>query len=310
MDELDYGLKRDAKPMAESIVQPDTNSTEAPDETTTEDTETSVEEIQDRIGDLDALVETSPSLPSDLPTSTIIWTPSFIVTFSLVLVLGLSAEGILSQGWVNHFYTRNWVLLAHVVVVLGCWIVLVVRARSWWSRAGGLFACIWALFAGFDFVLNPRSIDPSSPIIAHLHAAISIALLGSYICLSLDRTPFHHWDARFFQLAFLIGSCAVAFAYFLTPADNQSLSTLEGGITLTALVLCVLVWWVRPSCWKAQPGPTFLFGMASAIRLFLTIPNGTDAATNLFLSQVVFLCALLGAMRILQCQISTPQQED
>jgi len=307
--------------MAESIVQPDTNSTEAPDETTTEDTETSVEEIQDGIGDLDMLVETSPSpstgainrapclegrYPTDLPTPAIIWTPSFIVTFTLVLVLGLSAEGILSQGWVNHFYARNWVLLAHVVLVLGCWIVIVVRARLGWSRAGGLFACIWALFAGFDFVLNPRSIDPSSPIIAHLHAAISIALLGSYICLSLDRTPFHHWDARFFQLAFLIGSCAVAFAYFLTPADNQSLSTLESSITLTALVLCVLVWWVRPSCWKAQPGPTFLFGMASAIRLFLTIPNGTDAATNLFLSQVMFLCILLGAMRILQCQKSTP----
>jgi hypothetical protein len=309
INELNYGPKRDTKAMAESIVQPDTSSTEAPDETTTEDTETSVEKTQDRIGDLDAPVETSPSLPRDLPTSTIIWTPSFIVTFSLVLVLGLSAEGILSQGWVNHFYARNWVLLAHVVVVLGCWIVIVVRARSGWSRAGGLFACIWALFAGFDFVLNPRSIDPSSPIIAHLHAAISIALLGSYICLSLDRTPFHHWDARFFQLAFLIGSCAVAFAYFLTPADNQSLSTLESSITLTALVLCVLVWWVRPSCWQAQPGPTFLFGMASAIRLFLTIPNGTDAATNLFLSQVTFLCVLLGAMRILQCQISTPQMD-
>ena len=280
--------------MAESVVQPDTNSTDLPDQTTTEHNKTSVKEILDTI----------PTTPA--PTPAIIWTPSFIVTFSLVLVLGLSAEGILSQGWVNHFYARNWVLLAHVVVVLGCWIAIVVRARSWWSRAGGLFACIWALFAGFDFVLNPRSIDPSSPIIAHLHAALSIALLGSYICLSLDRTPFRHWDARFFQLAFVFGSCAVALAYFLMPADNQSLSTLESGSALTALVLCVLLWWMRPSCWKAQPGPTFLFGMASAIRLFLTIHNGTDAETTLFLSQVTFLCVLLGTMRILQCQISTP----
>jgi len=294
INKLEHGPKRDAKPMAESVVQPDINSTEAPDETATAQSSASVKESQDTV----------PTTPT--PTPAIIWTPSFIVTFSLVLVLGLSAEGILSQGWVNHFYARNWVLLAHVVVVLGCWIVIVVRARSWWSRAGGLFACIWALFAGFDFVLNPRSIDPSSPIIAHLHAAISIALLGSYICLSLDRTPFRHWDARFFQLAFLLGSCAVALAYFMTPVDNQSLSTLESSIALTALVLCVLLWWVRPSCWKAQPGPTFLFGMASAIRLFLTIHNGTDAATNLFLSQVMFLCVLLGAMRILQCQTSTP----
>ncbi len=284
--------------MTESVVQPDTNSTEAPDETTIVQSGNSVEETQD-------IVLTTPT-----PTPAVIWTPSFIITFALVLVFGLSAESMLAQGWVSHLYPRAWVLLAHVVVVLGCWIVVVVRARSWWIRAGGLFACIWALFAGFDFVLNPRSIDPSSPIIAYLHAAISIALLGSYICLSLDRTPFHHWDARFFQLAFIIGSCAVAFAYLLTPANNQSLSTLVSDIAITALVLCVLVWWLRPSCWKAQPGPTFLFGMAPVIRLFLTIPNVADAATNLFLSQVMFLCVLLGALRILQCQISSPQRAD
>ena|SRR2546425_4238929 len=282
--------------MAESVVQPDTNSTEAPDETTIAQSDNSVDGTQD-------IVLTTPT-----PTPAVIWTPSFIITFALVLVFGLSAESMLAQGWVSHFYPRNWVLLAHVVVVLGCWIVVVVRPRSGWIRAGGLFACIWALFVGFDFVLNPRSIDPSSPIIAHLHAAISIALLGSYICLSLDRTPFHHWDARFFQLAFIIGSCAVALAYLLTPVNNQSLSTLESDIAITALVLCVLVWWIRPSCWKAQPGPTFLFGMAPVIRLFLTIPNVAGAATNLFLSQVVFLCVLLGALRILQCQIPSPQR--
>ncbi len=286
--------------MAESVMQPGTNATEASDATTTEYRETSVEETP----------QAAPSTRTPTPIPAIIWTPSFIVIFALVLVLGLSAEGVLTQGSVSRFYPRNWVLLAHVIVVLGCWIVIVVRTSSWWIRAGGLFACIRALFAGFDFILDPRSIDPSSPIVAHLHAALSIALLGSYICLSLDRTPFHHWDAWFFRLAPIVGSCAVALAYFLTPPDNRSLSTLESAIALTALFLCVCVWWIRPSCWKAQPGPTFLFGMAAVILLFLTIPNVTDAATHLFLSQVVFLCTILGAMRILQCEISNPERAD
>ena len=270
--------------MAESVIQP-TQASDAP--------------IIERRG-ID-IAETEQTVPS-APTPTIIWTPPFILTFVLVLVLGLSTEGLLTQGKVNHVYPGHWVLLAHVLLVLGCWVMIVIRAHSWWVRTGGIFACIWALFAGFRLVLHLYSIDPTSLPITHVNTATASALLGTCICLSLDHTPLHRWDAWFFRLALVVGTCTVALAYFLTSVENHSLSTLERDIAITALVLCVLVWWARPSCWKTQPGPTFIFGMASAILLMLAIPNGADTATNFFLSQVAFLCVLLGALRILQSQ--------
>lgn len=287
--------------MAESLIQPDTNLTLAPEAAATEHGNAASTSSSHHS---ESLVHQSSMASSSI----IIWTPAFIVTFTLVLVVGLSAEALVTQGSVNHFYSRDWPLLAHVLVVLALWITIILRVHSRWIRISGLFACIWALFAGFNFLLDLHSITPSSPIITHLNTATSIALLGSYIGLSLDRIPFQLWDARFFQLALIIGSCATAAAYFLTPPDSRSLITLENDIALTALVLSVLVWWIRPSCWKAQPGPTFLFGLAPTILLFLAIPTSTDAATNLLLSQVVFLCIILGAMRILQYRILASKQ--
>jgi hypothetical protein len=283
-------------PMADSIIQPDTNLAVETEIASIEHGNAVVTSSLDHSDD--AIDQSSMA-----PASIVIWTPGFIVAFALVLVLGLSGEALVTQGSVNHFFSRDWPLLAHVLMVLGLWITIITRIHSPWIRTSGFFACIWALFAGFKFLLDLYAINPVSPIVTHLNTATYIALLGSYIGLSLDRTPFHLWDARFFQLALIIGSCATAVAYFLTPADSQSLITLENDTALTALVLSVLVWWIRPSCWKTQPGPTILFGLAPAFLLFLTIPNSIDAATNLFLSQVAFLCIILGSMRILQRSI-------
>jgi hypothetical protein len=276
--------KRMSMYMAESVIQP----TQASDTSIIERRDTDIE-------------ETEPTAPS-APTSTIIWTPPFIVTFALVLVLGLSTEGLLTQGKVNHVYAGHWVLLAHVLLILGCWVMIVVRAHSWWVRTGGIFACIWALFTGFRLTLYFYSVDPTSLLITHVNTATASALLGTCICLSLDHTPLHRWDAWFFRLALVVGSCAVALAYFLTSVENRSLSVLERDIAITALVLCILVWWARPSCWKTQPGPTFILGISSAILLLLPFLNRADSSTNFFLSQVAFLCILLGALRILQAQ--------
>jgi hypothetical protein len=271
--------------MAESVTQSETHSIQSPDAITPSET---------------CIEETPQPASTTTPTSPIIWTPSFIIIFALVLVLGLSAEGIVTQGWATHFYPRDWTLLAHVLIVLGLWISIVIRVRSYWIRIGGLFACIWAFFTGFYLVLDLLPVNHNVPIVAHLNAATAIALLGSFLCLSLDRTPFRLWDARFFRYIFIVGTIFGAAAFLLMPANKQSLSILESDIAITSLVLSVLVWWIRPSCWKAQPGPTFLFGIAPAILLFLVIPNGIDAATNLFLSQIAFLCLILGTMRILQ----------
>ena len=306
--------------MAESVIQPDTNLNQSPDSTTHAAARDGKGGECGVVGSgaqartaSETGIEVIPQTITPTPTPNIIWTPSFILVFALVLVLGLTVESIVTEGWSLRLYSRDWPLLAHVLVILGLWITIVSRVHSRWIRIGGLFACVWAFFSGFHLVLDLHPIDPGSPIIAHLNAATSIALLGSYICLSLDRTPFRLWDSRFFRFALVVGICATAAAYFLTPPDHQTLSTLESDLVLTAIVLSILVWWIRPSCWKAQPGPTFLFGMAPAILLFLTISNGTDATTNLFLSQVALLCIILGAMRVLQLSntqshLSNPQR--
>ncbi len=272
--------------MAESLVQPDMNPTEGSEAAITENSESGVEKPQ----------QTVPAPP-------IIWTPRFIVIFALALVVGLAAEGLLAEGWANRLYPGDWILLIHAILALGGWTFTLVRARSWWIRSGAIFACVWALFACLNALMEMHVVDSSPAIIAHLVAAICSALLGAYICLSLDRTHLRRWDALFFRLALVLGSGSVAFFYFLTPLESRSLAVLEGDLSATALFLCVFVWWLRPSCWRARPGPTFLFGMAPAILLLLAIPKIVDGGTNLFLTQVVFLCIILGIMRLVQCEL-------
>lgn len=272
--------------LAESPVQPGTKSTEETVATTKALSESPAKETQQAV-----------------PEQPIIWTPRFIVIFALALVVGLSAEGLLSEGWANRFYPGGWILLIHALLALGLWTFILVRARSWWIRIGAIFACIWGLFACLNALMEMQVLDSSPAIIAHLNAATCSALLGAYICLSLDRTPLHRWDAWFFSLALVFGSGAVALFYFLNPVESRSLAVLEGDLSATALFLCIFVWWLRPSCWKARPGPTFLFGTAPAILLFLAIPRVVDRSTNLFLTQIVFLCIILGIMRLVQCEL-------
>ena len=50
----------------------------------------------------------------------IIWTPRFIIIFGLTLVLGLSLESILTQGWLNKYYSGQWIFLAYVVLIGLC----------------------------------------------------------------------------------------------------------------------------------------------------------------------------------------------
>jgi hypothetical protein len=194
-------------------------------------------------------------------------------------------------------------LLAHVALVSICWIAIIVRARSSWVRLGAVFGCVWAVFLSIFLVITLNRISPNVPVLPLLNTAFSSALLGCYICLSIDRTPVYRWDTWFFSIAPIVAACSVIAAFFLGPSDSRSLSTVEVGIIATATVLSLLVWWLRPSCWKTQPGPTFLFGAASLILLLLAIPGLSDNDTNFFLRQVMLLCILLAAMRTLQSEL-------
>lgn len=300
--------------MAESVTQPGTPHTEEPGEISTENNASIAPERP--------LAE---SAAAEQP-SAVIWTPRFLVIFAVTLVAGLSAESFLTQGWLNHFYTGQWVLQAHVLLVLCCWLAIALLSCSLWVRMGAIFGCIWAIFMTIDILISAYLNNPPLPILAHVNAAICLALLGCYICLSIDRLPFSRWDAWFLGLTPVIGITAVALTYLLTWAHDRSLMTLESTIATTALVLSTLVWWIRPSCWKARPGPTFLFGIVpislllldvasmgfNAVNFFLTrvvlFPTSSlvPSETQFFFSQVVLLCLLLGAMRTLRPEILKP----
>ena len=247
--------------------------------------------------------ETSIDWEISKSQSPIIWTPRFIVIFALTLVAGLSGASLLTQGWLDHFYAGEWVLLAYTALVFAGWIAAVVYAHSLWARLGSIFGIIWAIFTSISFVISLLAVDPNSPIVAHLNAATNSALLGSYICLSINQPLFRHWDGWLFRIAPIAGTCIIVLVYFLLPSDIRSTRELESITAAIELYLCISVWWSRPSCWKAQPGPTFLFGLVPIILLILAIPYLVDSTTNFFFSQVIFLSLLLGILRVLQGEI-------
>ena len=293
--------------MTEGAIKPDIEDYQRSElENTASEKTTSEEETRQ--------AESTVSLPK------IIWTPRFIVIFALTLVFGLSIASLLTQGWLNGFYTGQWVFQVYLILIGISWFALFVLAHSSWIRIGSTFGCIWTLFMTLNIIISTQHSDLASRVLAIVNAATCIALLGSYICLSIDKTPFSRLDAWFFGLAPVAGSIAVALVYFLTPVDERSLNTLENAIAFIALVLSLLVWWIRPSSWKSQPGPTFLFGCVPLIFLLLAIsglkfnpsnyflahvlmlpiPNLLTNETNFFISQVALLCLFLGIMRVLQ----------
>ncbi|MFL5694884.1 MAG: hypothetical protein ACJ795_24095 [Ktedonobacteraceae bacterium] len=272
--------------MAESIAQPDTEDTEGSDK----------QEIK-------TAQHTVDNSEAAATTSAVIWTPRFIVIFALVLVLGLSLESVLTQAWSNHFINASWVISAHVACIVGCVLAIIGTTRSWWLRMGGIFACIWAVFTIFNQFLILSTLIPTSPVPAYVNAAICSALLGSYICFSLERTPHTTWDTWFFRIALTIGICIVGIIFFVTLVTQGPLSTIESGIAALGLVFAALVWWLRPSCWQTQPGPTFLFGLTPTITLLLSLTALGHGPTNFFLSQVALLTFLLASIRLLQSEL-------
>lgn len=232
----------------------------------------------------------------------IIWTPRFIMLFGLLLVTGLSAASLLTQAWLNGRLSGEGILLGYVTLILASWIATIVCARSVWIRLGALFSCIWTIFTAIGFAMTLLAVHANVPIVSHVNAATSSALLGGYICLSVDRTPFHRWDAWLFRLIPFVGLGAIGLAYLLIPAEVRTFTRLEDSLAATALSLSIAVWWLRPSCWRTQAGPTLLFGLAPCIQLLLTFPT-IPRDVNLFFSQVVLLCFFLGAIRVLQGEI-------
>lgn len=265
-------------------------------------------------------LENNQLVESSVSHTSIVWTPRFIVTFALTLIFGLSIESLLTQGWLDGFYSGLWIFQMHVICVCLAWFALLVLTHSNWIRIGSIFGIIWAFFMTMHIITNSLNADLALRVHALINAATCTSLLGSYICLSIDKTPFNRLEAWLFGLAPLIVSIAVALLYFLTPSNERSLTSLENAIASSALVLSLLVWWIRPSLWKTQPGPTFLFGCVPFILLIIAlfarefnlsnyflakvlsrpISSLPTNEPNFFFSQVALLFLFLGIIRVIQ----------
>jgi hypothetical protein len=248
----------------------------------------------------------------------IIWTPAFLLTFALTLVLGLSAESLLALSWQNGILaTQWWFLLVHVILVALAWLVLGTRTRSGWIRVGCLFGGIWTFFVSLNIFTNVQGLDPNAPLQSSMNVAICMALLGAYLGLSIEGPLLTRWDTWLFLLIPVLGACGTALTYLLTP--QASILTTENTLATTALIACCLLWWARPSCWRKEAGPTFLFGLVPAIAL---IAAGSNASlhdffllhvtaihisprletNNFFFAQVMLLCLLLGCTRLIKSE--------
>ncbi len=247
-----------------------------------------------------------PTLPETMmgTHSSVIWTPKFIILFALVLICGLSADDLFTQGWLAGHFGAAEILSGHFLLLLILWVIATYVAHSWWLRVGTIFGCVWAMFNCINFFTALFHINLHMPNPAYLHAATSCALLGAYICLSTARTELHTWDVWFFRFAIIIGSIFVLRGYLVASSASDLIGGIASNIGAVASVLSVLVWWLRSACWHTHPGQAFLLGASPAIILLLPHPGITNGSVNFFLTQVSLLCMLLGLIRLIQGEIA------
>jgi hypothetical protein len=250
-------------------------------------------------------IETATLMLEPTNANLIIWTPRFIISFFLVLVIGLSGATMLTTGYLNKYYLPGWLLIGYSIANLGGWISVSICTRSSWVRLGSAFGCLWAIMMGFIFALNlfPHTIDAQATFLVNASASASSALLACSICLSTAWTPLKRWDRIFFLTAPIIGIIFVAIFFLYTPVTMRSSLLLELYIATVELWLCTAIWWLRPSCWRTQPGPAFLLGVVPVIQILLLQPLNTYNESIVFFSQVMLLSVLLGSLRILQAEI-------
>ena len=272
--------------------------------------------------------EPSPLLeqnqPQDAPVLSqekrVIWTPRFIVLFMFTLALGLSLESLLTQGWAIRWFTGTWVFIGHLLLVNAGWIIVLRVSRSRWMHLGAFFGLIFVVFVAINVILQEFLFQPSNYLLAHVNVVTFLALAGCSICLSVDRLPVERWDAWVLGLMPVL-SVVLLIPLYLLRAD-RSMAAMENSISVVALIIGTLVWWIRPTCWRNMPGPTLLFGGVPLLLLLLDIiyvGNGSynffpvyvtenapatfaSRQTLFFFSQIVLLCLLLGITRLVQSE--------
>ncbi|GLV56449.1 hypothetical protein KDH_32900 [Dictyobacter sp. S3.2.2.5] len=234
-------------------------------------------------------------------TQAIIWTPPFTVFFTALLGFGLGLASLLTFIWLNSgLYSVERVAIVYSVVLMVAWLVVLLTGHSWWVRGGALFGLIWAACSFGGFWLSKHGVGAQDPLTIQMHAATNSALLAGSLCLSVARVRLKLWDAILLWLVLLAFCAYLGYSYLKVPAGSNSLLFIEGRIVAWTLYLSVAIWWLRPSCWRDQPGLTFLFGLATILFIVLNRSSTLTTEQNVFFLQVGFLCLLLAAVRVFQ----------
>lgn len=248
--------------------------------------------------------------PASIKEDGKIWTPAFILLFTILFGLGMSIASLLCYIWSNsQLYSVDKIGRAYLIVLLGVWLILIVRARSGGIRLGAAFGGIWALGMFGQFWLNSHGISPQDALMTEMRTASNSALLGSALCLSTGRTRLRRWDTIFLWLLPLLFCSYLAYSYLKAPGNVRSVLFIEGKIASLTIYLTIAVWWLRLGSWRGQMGPTFLFGLAALLALAADQVGNINTELSLFILQLFFLCLILGAVRIIQGE-RHPQQSD
>ena len=235
-----------------------------------------------------------------------IWTPHFIILFAITLVTGLSAESLLTEAWLNSGYQSDLILSGHIIFILITLIVLLRQARSLWLQVGIIFGLLWSLFSLIGLFVSTGG--GGAVVASNLAAAASSALLGFYISLSTHRMPLQRWDSMLFWLIPPLAGCILLLYVLLHPIQNGHIKGLIETTSTVLLAASVMLWWLRPMCWRTRPCPTFLFGLVPLLSIFVNYWSGDMIGTRLFLSQIALLCILLGNMRVIRAECQGTQQ--
>jgi hypothetical protein len=245
--------------------------------------------------------QTSQTQPPLIAEGGILWTPAFILFFAILFGLGMSIASLISYIWVNsQLYSVDQIGKTYSIVLLGIWLITLIRVRSVGIRLGAAFGCIWIIGILGQFWLNSHSFSPQAAIMTEMRAVSNGALLGSALCLSTGHTRLRRWDIIFLWLLPLLFCSYLAYSYIKAPTDMRSSLFIEGKIASITIYMAIGVWWLRLGCWHDQAGPTFLFGLAAILWLASDNIGTINTELSLFILQLFFLCLALGAVRMLQ----------
>lgn len=234
----------------------------------------------------------------------VIWTPGFTVIFGLIVILGLSGASMITQGWTNAYYPLGVVLILYHIPVLIGWIILFRLTQSFWLKCSALLGVLWVVLSCSYYWGTYNWLDPFSTLTLHLQVTAGVVFAGAYLCLSLASLSESRWDVWFFRLTPVLLILMLGIALYFRLYTGTLLGNTEVVMANEVEYFSLSVLWLRPACWKAQPGPTFLFGLFPLIATIATMLTAISNTTQrFFFIQVAFIAMFLAIIHLIRQEV-------